>query len=113
MQMPIKCPVCHGPLLNNYMYLPDTEQLYKKCNKNINHDITFYGYWDGADKDDNVSIMEIRNKGKSIIQWHFTYEEKRITVFTTDKRCQLPYFEPDFSNYKKLLNKIKTYIIFS
>jgi len=42
------------------------------------------------------------------------FRAKEVRVETEDKaNVYLPWFEPDFSNYNALVDKIKTYILFS
>lgn len=54
----------------------------------------------------------IRN-GKIIAVWNYNSYSFFIEKNEDKKRLSLPWFEPDLSNPKKLLNKIKTYIVFS
>lgn len=51
-------------------------------------------------------------------RWNFkkrTLEitDEKISLFNKEKCLQLPWIEPDLSNYDKLVSKIKTYIILS
>ena len=55
---------------------------------------------------------------KTSIRWKIKEETLNIINWDYDESNQIKatpitYFEPDFSDYKKLLNKIKTYITFS
>ena len=110
MNMPIHCPVCGDPLLTSYD--DDDTILIKVCKKRITHEISYF-----ADvPTDTVYKVTIRIWGAPVkyVTWVFTKKELFITAKTGKSNITyLPYFEPDLTNYQNLVEKVKTYILFS
>lgn len=112
MKAPINCPVCGDPMLNVFPPAEDlTNKLTKYCNLRLNHKITMIV------NGDEVSQMSIDlGNGREAI---FMFYLKKIWVQSIAGSSKpmdyiiLPFFEPDLSNYKKLVDKVKTYILFS
>lgn len=110
--MPIKCLVCNDPLLNEYITYHDGSQLSKSCIKKIDHHLVFHSYL--RDHDRVLQIWSrLRNQTLKIIWTPDTSQLEYSSSSNYDKLYNLPYFEPDFSNYKKLIEKIKLYLTFS
>lgn len=108
--------------MNNTYY--DKVRMWKKTCIKINHKLSITyrekdNYQD--EKIHNLSIFEDK------IMYVFFPQEQKIQYIknvTTDifsilqikpfkMAGNLPYFNPDLSNFKKLVNKLKTYIILS
>ena len=110
MKMPDRCPICNGIMLIDYKNNKKKE-FYKKSCTQINHDICYV-----ICPDDTVDRVSIYVNRQISVYW-FTPPNEQTVVVTKgskiDNSLYLPYFEPDFSNYKQLIEKIKTYIVFS
>ncbi len=109
MKAPIHCPVCGDPLLNIFPPAEDlTNRVTKICSRRVNHNIVFLV------EDDEVSQMAIDIGNGLQAVWLFLLEAVWIQGIKKDKEVMvLPFFEPDLSNYRKLVNKVKTYLLFS
>jgi hypothetical protein len=107
MKIPINCPFCKEPLINNY----EQSFLNIYCN-NIDHNILFRPSIFDHDEVHFMSIDYDVNKDRDIsrIIWYFW--GKTLLGRANSKYYELPWFEPDLSNYLKLCNKIKLYMIF-
>lgn len=105
MKMPINCPVCGTILLNEYRDLPNNYvRLIKTCNKTLKHKIS----WEALDNmHDTIFRITIENS----IEWNIRF--KYVSIMTSKGNLQIPFFEPNFSNYKRLIEKLKTYMVFS
>lgn len=110
MIMPTHCPFCGDVLLTSYDH--DDTILIKVCKRRINHEISYF-----ADvPTDEVYKVQIRVGGTPIryVTWVFTKKELFVMDITGKSNLtHLPYFEPDLTSYSKLVDKIKTYILFS
>ncbi|HEY5268309.1 MAG TPA: hypothetical protein VII94_04200 [Candidatus Saccharimonadales bacterium] len=102
-----RCPICDEGFLNDKAY----ESIgVKRCPSN---DHRFIMITKGA----LVSIV-IRINDKLSVTWFFgSASTLYIEVFNSDRNLApfigIPFFEPDFSNYPKLIEKIKTYVVFA
>jgi len=112
--IPKNCPICNKPLINYFYNIYSRELLIKECygkNHKLHFDINAFN--------EILSIYLIFDPIKKIsVVWKI--EEKILEIVNWDKdesdivkSVQITYFEPDFSNYNKLINKIKTYMTFS
>lgn len=115
--MPSTCPVCHYPLVNDYVPNKDqTERLVKKCTHMLNHKLIFGSHYK---RHDEITMIELHFDFPLIINWGYIDEQlthcylTKGPITTDNLPMPLPNFEPDFSDYKKLVNKIKTYMVFS
>lgn len=112
MKAPVNCPVCGDAMLNTFPPAEDlNNRVTKSCTSRLNHKIVILA--DG----DEVSQMSIDlGNGLEAI---FLFLMGKIWIQPTkaskkDKNfVVLPMFEPDLSNYKKLVEKVKTYLVFS
>lgn len=111
MIIPINCPYCNDHLLNTFnIHISKYDNLLKSCSKRINH--TYSCLYDH--NDDIIYVC-------FIIDWkRFTwdYKSKQLIVDNafknTDKKSIIiPWFDPDFSNKKVIINKLKTCLTFS
>ena len=110
MEMPTHCPFCRDPLLNEYYEVfRGLQRLRKTCRKRIDHKIEFMS---PTNNESEVDFVKIPLTLYSYIMWCPT--DKTLTLCrSTAENYNLPYFEPDLSKYHKLINKIKTYLVFS
>lgn len=108
------CPCCGNPLLNEVM--TGIQEVHRRsCMKRLDHKFTTTI---DSKRDEIVTMgIEISPQGMVRFQWNF----KNKTAFVAkgppeqakETAVYLPYFEPDLSDYWKLVNKLRTYITFS
>ncbi len=118
MKAPKNCPVCGDPMLNIFPPAEDLNNtVTKHCNKRLSHNISMH-----VEGDEVISLtIDINPKTKLQATW--TFDSRKFCVWTgTTTRTgtsaiktwkYLPYFDPDLSDYQKLINKVKTYLVFS
>lgn len=111
MTMPNSCPICGDILLNEYHdFRNGNTKLIKSCKRRINHNITF----DSTVKNhDLVDFIRVPYSNEIIIIWYLWSEHLLLNNTTNGEDYDLPFFKPDFTNYEKMITKIKTYITFS
>jgi hypothetical protein len=120
--------MCNDPLLNEFHY-SFSDISYKVCNKRVDHKIHIKYH---SDTDMVTDMRYTFSNNRTIIFWDFV--EKKIyisphiivkgrsigattmggsntSLFLKDH--QIPWFEPDITNFPKLLKKLRTYICFS
>jgi hypothetical protein len=118
MNIPIKCPCCNKILLNQQNSLGTADSIVwkKLCVDNPNH--KFILVWNI--KTEHIISLIVSNSTN--LFYKFLPLENKIAIFSnlagaTSKRSktntQIPYFNPELNNWNKLLNKLKTYTIFS
>jgi hypothetical protein len=106
---PIHCPFCGDVLLTTYK---GDSVLLKTCDRRIGHEISYFANV----PTDTVYKVKIRIDGTPVkyVTWVFTKKELFLIARTGQSNITyLPYFEPDLTNYNKLVDKIRTYILFS
>jgi hypothetical protein len=117
MMMPSYCPACNKPM-NNTFQKPlaglekEIPSLIKTC-ISPGHHISFLSH---IANEDQVSYANILLKPCMLVIWDFNDKTVQINNDVSDgksNKMNLPWFEPDFSKIKKLVNKIKTYIMLS
>ncbi len=111
MKTPSNCPICRRPLLNTEMPAIVLSYWRKECLTHPSHRIIFTTK-PGWDNEVNAVILHLPNG--HCIRWSLSQEA--LTLSSDDflfDDMSLPFFEPDFSDHKKLLRKIKTLILFS
>jgi hypothetical protein len=126
--MPERCPCCNGTLLNEFVYGKSRrESLKKSCQKKIDHTFIVVSEDESAILDnpeinfhDTVRTIGITIGRKKQLKVSWLLFSKRLLVHRGDLKnlsdeqiYDIPYIEPDFTNYSKLVSKLKTYIIFS
>ena len=112
MKAPTHCPVCGDPMLNTFPPAEDlSNKVTKSCTLRLNHKITLIA------EGDEVSQLSIDlGNGLEAI---FLFLLNKIWVQSNKSNTIgidytiLPFFEPNLSNYKKLVEKVKTYLVFS
>ena len=89
---------------------------YKTCRKRPGHQISFTS----SDVDNKVYKLQIAVGTSPMIwaTWHFLTKNLRITsaagaAITSQVGMSLPWFEPDISDLPRLVQKIRTYLVFS
>jgi len=106
MKTPIYCPKCQKPLSNKFkVYIDGKEEWYKAC------------YFDGFDCFDiEEQLASVSIKLAHNVWAHFDLSLRSLKIFNKyplEEKMQLPFFEPDLSNYSQLVERLQTYIIFS
>lgn len=113
------CPSCQKPLVNDTIVSVRGERLRQTCTKNLDHKFIL-----DLDEKDQICRLSIGiDVGDKI---RFTWICSRAEFFVskivfTEKGSRkgfrhtldLPYFEPDLSDYPRLVQKLRTYLIFS
>jgi hypothetical protein len=112
MKPPTKCPYCGDPLLNIFPPAEDFSDKHSKyCNRRTDHAIAMIV------EDDEVTSLSIGISHKTQLQATWIFNMREIWVIDLSDKDKIittiPYFEPDLSKYRKLVNKIKTYLVFS
>jgi hypothetical protein len=117
--MPINCPVCQGALLNEFKELPYGKPyaIAKTCYK---QDHRFYCCSSKGNEDEvNFISLSLDVYKKNTVNW--LVKDKKMYIYKTsnvkitgdeDALTYIPYVDPDFSDAKKLLNKINLYLKF-
>jgi len=109
LKTPEKCPVCNDVLRYEFggknLFL-----LQKLCDKKLDHKIIFIPSELTADE---VKIIKIPLTTSVSVEWHLYNEIFFVWNDTSRIATKLPFFKPDLNDYKKLINKVKTYILFS
>lgn len=111
MKIPNRCPACGDNYKFEYSKFQGKEYLHRSCSNKLNHKL-----WIFEDQEFN-EILSITIQHNCF--W-FTWEQTKYLMVqlipsknnNNPESHLLPYFEPDFSNYPKLLEKLKTYLIF-
>jgi hypothetical protein len=104
------CPICGDPMISDYI---TDFLLTKTCDKRLNHSLILKVY------NERVSLIKLvidRRIAEEII-WVESKKDllviKRDLITNKSININLPWIDPDFSDYKKLCNKIRTLIVFS
>lgn len=97
-------------------YFPNHDEIYaKKCSKRVSHNIKFFA----EAKDDEVYKVNTAFFIKATrysVTWVFPHKELFIISsdqFGKPKVIHLPFFDPILDNYHRLVDKVKTYLVFS
>lgn len=104
--MPIRCPICNGVLLST---IYNQEGGLKKSCRSHSHLLELY------DRADDQLLIEVFLSPLSdfpgqCFQW--AMEIKGLWIIDAKTKTALTFFTPNFSNYRKLIEKLKTYILF-
>lgn len=108
MKIPSFCPFCKSVLIT---YYPQEDNLifYRRCQQQ-DHNISFYAEINSELVYKTSTTTTLNNKPSNIYWIHTT---KDCLIVQSTHVIIMPYFEPQFYSYKTLLNKIKTYLVFS
>ncbi len=139
MKIPTKCPCCNGPMLNEQLSSKiwkksclkkidhkfsavciDTYDVVLNASLQINENS--YAIWNFEDDSKNVIIKNGRVGETFKNNWHTVdlVDKQKMSLKDTIKKSAnfqnqqvdlIPYFEPTFSEYKKLIKKLKSYIV--
>lgn len=117
------CPKCHSPLTQEEMpFVRDVNlskikksdmrkgKIWKKfCNRHLNH--TFSLIFDiNTEMTISTHISLPTKKSFTVYSWY--YRDQKLQITTDSSNDILPWFEPDFNQWNKLINKLKTYTLF-
>lgn len=104
------CPVCKDPLLNTIF--SDDNLIYKACKQRLYHSLFFI--YDS--KKEVIKTIGINFGKNNACCAYFNLLDKILFISDASdfkEDLYIPFFEPDFSDYKKIISKLKTYILFS
>lgn len=116
--MPINCPICNGPLVNNFKEYPkgNTYAMDKNC-----FQASHYFYCASTKgKEDEVAFICIGLDPYKKVTANWLVLEKKLYIYGNEstnnrknisevKTTYIPYVEPDFSDPFKLIDKIRLY----
>lgn len=109
MLIPINCPICQNPL-KNYFNLATLD---KECLHHT-HLIKIRSKLDKSEIDEILLTYNYQNAlVKTVVWWRIIENYTLISTNNGLNLIKIPYFEPDFSSFKKLREKISTYILLS
>jgi hypothetical protein len=110
MKTPTKCPFCGDSLRNEYILIQQkVEYLNLVCDKRLSHSITIRPCRRNEDYVDWICIP--LNPSTNVI-WYMGIGSICINNGVT-KDIDLPFFIPNLTNFRKLIDKVKTYLVFS
>lgn len=114
MRTPIHCPICKEPLLNEFhQYSNGEEYLIKRCQRNPNHNFSCLEDTDGLQ---DASFVDSKNWNADRTIF-FNFYNQIVRVITAKggapQETYLTYFEPDFDNYPKMMERIEMLLTFS
>ena len=116
MKMLKACPRCKGPLLNEYVQTRGLKTLLKlSCTKSLGHYFVMKSFVDDHDRPQSMTLGVGDRSHMTLAIWYLDNKKLLITPFISvhGDIDELPYVEPDLSDYDKLVNKVRTYILFS
>lgn len=111
MRTPYRCPKCGGPLLNQAMIT----HWAMKCVKHLTHYIVIYTP-STSDQIDMITIAVIMGTSmmdRVYASWDFPGQVLTISNGYLESNQVIPFFEPNLSEYDKLIQKMRTYLTFS
>lgn len=113
MKCPDKCPACGGNFRFDFVG-PENEYLNRYCDLKINHKIIIQTKHDSS----NIIRLCITINLEKQIAVEFLPDSKYLKYgktnhFLIGQYFSLPWFDPDLSDYAKLVDKLKTYVIMS
>lgn len=111
-KMPTKCPICNDPMMNEFIpagFAYKVDYLKKSCSNKLNHKMIFQSRISGYNEVLKIGLHFVNMNRK--IDWNFGKEE--VTIYGGNSTLTIPYFDPDFSDIKKLYSKVKLYTTFS
>lgn len=123
MKIPNVCPYCGDAMLNNYIDMNDSTVLSQICSLRPDHVIKIRSNADGKSYHRMADTLTVRVDMSPPMTWAiWDFREQTITIakssftYTVGKKhgsTLIPFFEPDLSDYPKLIDKLRTYIAFS
>lgn len=114
MLMPANCPICQEPLFNDFKDKPSRHAFgwQKTCSKKLDH----FFYCAAKTQDDTEVYFISTSFGSNrqiVANWILPTQDLVITGKISGNRIPVPWVEPDFSNYRNLVKKLKTCLVFS
>lgn len=114
------CPKCHKPMLHEEMRKGKGISTWNLSCQSIDHEIIAVT----AHGNDNELVtfivaikMASQTSDRVYVHWNFDMDQVFIvngwSVANFRNPPLLPYFEPDLSQYDKLIKKLRTYLTFS
>lgn len=112
MKIPGYCPKCKKPMMNEMMAQSGEEYYWRISCDQTDHYIKLITV---INSDTEVVDLYIgvgrKRTERKYVSWHFP--EKIMLVQSSSNTTTIPFFEPDLTNYNRLIEKLKTYITFS
>lgn len=112
MQQLVNCPVCGDVMLTDFNSAYST---IKECNRRIDHRIRLSSF----DQTNEVFVIRLLVKRAPMLWAVWEIHDKRF-YFSPSKigarrhrDIQMPWFEPDTSDFQKLTDKVRLYLLFS
>jgi hypothetical protein len=115
MKCPKKCPACGGNFMFEFSGIND-KYLYATCALHTSHKISFMML---VGDDEIIHMCITINMEKQVkVVFHFKtnlieFGKGPSNKFISNATGSLPWFDPDLSDYAKLVDKLKTYVIMS
>ena len=111
MKAPSYCPFCKFPLVNSEKRTGRYSSKWNKaCFKNLSHKISIQYNFDNDDVE-NIQIHFFNLLSSNFIaDWSMI--NKTLFIEIKSGKLNIPYFEPDLTDYKKLGSKIQKYLVF-
>lgn len=117
MNIPVACPKCNGPLVSTFHGKNDEYQ-FKACTTKADHSFKCTVSKDN-DYVDSITFSLSMNPLVRV-SWDFNKKDLKVAkgtivdiVKSNEEPLTIPWFDPDLSDIRQLLNKIKTYVVFS
>src|ERR1700686_2141402 len=110
MKMPANCPICNSLMAGNeridYSFpLPSNNLLQISCDKKIDHCLIFGSLVNNYNVVGFIVVKLLRSNRSEAI-WRPEKKKLCIIAYSPYSEFYLPYFEPDFSDYNKLIEKL-------
>lgn len=113
MKVPNICPVCSDEFRCEKTSIQELLIESKLCDRHDDHMIAYT-----MDSGDNKQVATISITIQDDLGATWFLNSKKLTIHglnwnSSRKTSYLPFFEPDLTDYPTLVNKIKTYVLFS
>lgn len=109
MKLPVKCPYCGSIMITSFEGVYSTSKI---CALILDHWIRLSAY----NADDNIFAIRIRVDNRKDILSHayWNFNDKELNFDSTrGEQINLPWFDPDLSNYPKLCERVKLLVLLS
>lgn len=106
------CPKCLKPLLSEYREIATTgKHFWSKSCSSYNHKFFSSTKTNLDDELYDIGFTILMQPNYTVIRWRF--DLNNLVIENYNSTINLPFFEPDFSDFNKLFHKLKTYMVFS
>ena len=124
MILPNNCPICSVRMITEHheSLYSDLQRVVKIC-KVDNHLLKLFSLINQDEVYQIILQLSGIDENVMYVKWLYDAHQVRIETVPYDKIfsssstdykiIRLPWFEPDFNNYNKLFEKLKTYVLFS